>query len=78
MPRSSTKLVRIWIDKDRSGRGEEAAKVLRKRLWERNIPLQVFVPPLPIPEGAKGVDWNDVLLQLGRMGFPQSARRAVA
>lgn len=77
-PGPSTKLVRIWIDKDRSGRGEEAAKVLRKRLWERNIKLQVFAPPLPIPEGAKGVDWNDVLLQLGRMGFPQWARRAVA
>ncbi|WP_237509656.1 DUF7146 domain-containing protein [Pseudomonas oryzihabitans] len=77
-PGPSTKLVRIWIDKDRSGRGEEAAKVLRKRLWERNIQLQVFAPPLPIPEGAKGVDWNDVLLQLGRMGFPQWARRAVA
>ncbi|RJX72658.1 DNA primase [Pseudomonas sp. LS-2] len=76
-PGPQTKLVRIWADKDKSGRGEQAALELKKRLWEKGIQAQILLPPLPIAEGEKSVDWNDVLIQLGRMGFPKG-KRAVA
>jgi len=75
-PGPHTKRVRIWIDKDRSGRGEEAGMNLKKRLWERGIQAQILTPSLPLLDGEKSVDWNDVLLQLGCMGFPQMRRAA--
>jgi hypothetical protein len=77
VPGPSTKMVVIWADKDRSGRGEEAASELKRRLWEKGIKAQIMMPSLPIADGEKSVDWNDVLIQLGRMGFPKR-RRAVA
>lgn len=76
-PGPNTKMVVIWADKDRSGRGEEAALELKRRLWEKGIKAQIMMPSLPIADGDKSVDWNDVLIQLGRMGFPKR-RRAVA
>ncbi|MFB8831984.1 hypothetical protein ACE0DR_27970 [Azotobacter sp. CWF10] len=33
------------------------------------IKAQILLPWLPIPDGAKGVDWNDVLLKRGPFGF---------
>lgn len=77
VPGPSTKMVVIWADKDRSGRGEEAASELKRRLWEKGIKAQIMMPSLPIADGEKSVDWNDVLIQFGRMGFPKR-RRAVA
>lgn len=74
----------IWADLDRSGRGLEAAKELKRRMWEIGVPAKILVPTLEIPENAKGVDWNDVWVRLGRNGFPDPAlvnrilRRAVA
>lgn len=78
-PPAGVKQVNIWVDKDRSEVGQEAGKKLKARLWELGIAAAVLTPSLPIPEGEKGVDWNDVLLQQGRFGFPQrSAKSRVA
>lgn len=47
----------IFADKDRQGRGEEAAKKLKNRL--KQLSVEVFLPPSPIPESRKGIDWLD-------------------
>ncbi|MDT4843843.1 Toprim domain protein [compost metagenome] len=68
-PQPAVKAVRIWADLDRKGRGQEAAKNLKQRLWSMGIKARIMLPNLPIPAGAKGVDWNDVLLERGSMAF---------
>ncbi len=70
----------IWADKDVSGRGEEAAKALIQRLWSEKRVATAFLPIDPIPQGKKGVDWNDVLIQKGVGGFPtyQQAQEILA
>jgi hypothetical protein len=73
-PPGDTDTLFIWADLDREHRGkrrgEEAAKRLSERLEQRAIRSQTFLPPLPIPAGAKGVDWNDVWTLLRFGGFP--------
>lgn len=70
-PHAGVRAIRVWADKDRSERGEEAAKRLKERMLEFGIKVAIMLPPLPIPEGKKGVDWNDVLVELGLLGFPR-------
>ncbi|HEP8970426.1 TPA: toprim domain-containing protein [Pseudomonas aeruginosa] len=70
-PHAGVTKIRVWADKDRSGRGEEAARKLKERMSEFGIKVAIMLPLLPIPEGAKGVDWNDVLVELGMLGFPR-------
>lgn len=53
--------VLIWADKDRSRAGEDAARTLARRLERIGVVPVVLVPPFPIPEGKKGIDWDDVL-----------------
>ncbi|NRN29689.1 DUF7146 domain-containing protein [Photorhabdus heterorhabditis] len=73
----------IWADKGRANEqgvyvGLEAALALKTRmtaLFEKRFPaaqltIEVFEPVQPIPEGKKGIDWNDVLLSKGAEGFP--------
>jgi len=62
---SSVRIVVIWADLDRSKAGEEAADELAKRLAARGIASMVFLPPVALPEGAKTVDWNDVVAGIG-------------
>ncbi|MBL1875113.1 topoisomerase, partial [Klebsiella pneumoniae] len=58
--------------------GEFAARVLKSRmeplLAERypdaKVCVNVHLPELDIPDGAKGVDWNDVLMLKGHEAFP--------
>ncbi len=77
IPPAGTKAVRIWADKDRSGGGLKAAQALKQRLWEMGIRAQIKLPGMDIPVGAKSVDWNDVLLAHGPIGFTsQEASRA--
>ncbi len=59
-PPPGVTLVVIWADLDRSGRGAIAADRLRDRLLTKGIQVAVNLPPGPIPEGAKGLDWADV------------------
>lgn len=56
--------VSLWIDKDKSGRGKQAAIKAAKRFASEGRRVKLVEPPFPIPVGAKGIDWNDVL----RMG----------
>jgi putative DNA primase/helicase len=69
VPPAGTTAVRIWADKDRSGGGRKAAEALKVRLWEMGIRAQIKMPPMEIPDGKKSVDWNDVLIALGPLGF---------
>lgn len=59
----------IMADKDANHVGEKAAEELRRRMVALGRDVFVFTPEDPIPEGAKGIDWNDVLLTKGRDGF---------
>ncbi len=72
-PPPCIKLVCGWGDRDHSGRGEAAVKKLKERLWSIGIQVQIFMPPMPIPESASGVDWNDVWVAYGHAGFPHRA-----
>lgn len=77
-PPQGVKAVRVWADKDVTETGVNAANALKARLWEMGIKCSVMIPSMVIPEGAKGVDWADVWVSLGRYGFPsrQTGARA--
>lgn len=57
------KEVHIYADKDASGDGERAARDLCERLQKEGLKAWVHLPELDIPEGAKGVDFNDILVK---------------
>jgi len=62
----------IWIDRDKSRTGQEAAKALIERLSNhptRRFSVLPMMPKLPF-DGRKSVDWNDVLVTQGTLGFP--------
>jgi hypothetical protein len=61
----------IWADKDRSFAGEKAAKTLEERALEKGIKCKILLPSMNIPDGKKGLDWNDVLMYLGENAFPK-------
>ncbi len=59
-PPTGTRLVVIWADLDRSGTGQAAASALRDRLLAEGLQVACHLPPGPIPDGAKGLDWADL------------------
>lgn len=61
----------IWADKDVSMTGQRSAEVLKSRLEKKGISCIVLLPDMFIPQNAKSVDWNDVLIKQGLMGFPE-------
>ncbi len=61
----------IWADKDISLAGELAAGELQDRAHKLGIPCQIMLPRFKIPEGQHSIDWNDVLMQFGKVAFPQ-------
>lgn len=61
----------IWADLDASMGGQIAAETLKHRLVEEGYRVIVMLPQRPIPEDAKSVDWNDVLLLDGILAFPR-------
>ena len=65
--------VLVFADKDWSGTGQKAAEALRERLLRQGTFCAVLLPGGDIPEGAKGVDWNDVLVTAGTEMFPQTS-----
>lgn len=69
------KRVIVWADRDVSDRGMQAATRLADRLEPQGIAVEVYLPPVAIPEGDKGVDWLDVLNTIGVNGFPPKWRR---
>lgn len=72
IPRGVEKLI-IWADLDRNSgcrnAGKDAALALAGRASERGIEVEVRFPEGPIPEGAKSIDWLDVLNDKGPNGF---------
>lgn len=66
----SVRTVLIFADKDRTETGAKAAEKLRARLArEGKLAVIVHISD-DIPEGAKGLDWNDVLQAKGVEAFP--------
>jgi len=62
----SVKKVLIFADKDLNEAGKNAAEKLAERLTMQGKTVFIFYPPVEIPEGAKGVDWLDVLVDQGK------------
>lgn len=60
-PPADVEVLVIWADRDRSGTGERSARILAQRLSERGLDVEVRLPEMAIPKGARGVDWFDVL-----------------
>lgn len=67
-PPEGIKRVLIWADLDKSGRGQQAAHVLKARLEAMSIGAHILLPNKSMKE--KGVDWNDVMVDEGIAGFP--------
>ena len=53
--------VNIWADLDRSGIGQRAAESLAHRLVREGRTVCILTPPGAIPDGAKSIDWLDIL-----------------
>lgn len=56
----------IFADKDRQGRGEEAALKLKSRVIDR-MDVEILLPPSTIGEKSKGVDWLDDISELAAL-----------
>ncbi|MBF0391339.1 MAG: toprim domain-containing protein [Alphaproteobacteria bacterium] len=69
VPPSGVNQVVIWADLDAKGVGQRYAAETQQALMQRGVACQVRLPNLPIPTGAKGVDWNDVFNREGVAGF---------
>lgn len=65
--------VLIWADLDNSLTGELAANYLKNTLEEKGLKVGVLLPAYPIPNGEKSLDWNDVLVEQGILGFPSAS-----
>lgn len=70
-PPPGTEKLRIWCDRDRKGVGVEAALKLKARLATQDILADLLIPPEAMFRQRKGVDWLDVLNEIGPAGFPQ-------
>jgi phage/plasmid primase-like uncharacterized protein len=73
VPPPGVEHLHIFADRDRpskqhpGGHGLESARALAKRIRESgSVEVSVALPPLPIPEGQKGVDWLDVVSGIRR------------
>lgn len=75
-PRDVERLI-VFADKDRptqqvpDGAGLHAAKKLVTRLWSGGFKASIALPPSPIPDGAKGIDWLDEYVQRGHKPFTE-------
>lgn len=76
-PPAGVREVLLWADRDRSGAGQSAATALAERLRTVGLTAQILLPPGPIPAGAKGVDWLDIL-NAGRSAAIRAAAIAQA
>ena len=61
VPPPGVEKVLVFADKDRSERGEQAARKLVQRLWESGMMAGIRMPEGEIPSGAKGIDFLDLL-----------------
>jgi hypothetical protein len=76
VPPSTVKRALVFADKDRpteqhpKGHGQEAARRLVQRLWEKGFKASAIVPAGDIQVGRKSLDWLDTLNCDGKAGFP--------
>ena len=63
------KTLLIWADKDRSNGGQKAAVALKEAAEAHGVKVYILLPNRPIR--GKSIDWNDILIKEGRMGFPE-------
>lgn len=63
-------VVIIFADKDISGAGLEKAEALANRLRREGRIVDICMPTLDVPQGAKGIDWLDVYNLHGAAAFP--------
>lgn len=85
IPPEGTDLILVFCDKDRPsknhprGHGQEAAMRLVERMWAQGKKAMAITPKGEIPEGAKSLDWLDILNRDGTGGFPsyEAVRRAM-
>ena len=68
----SVEVVFIFADKDRSLVGIHSARALRDRLAQKGIVACIESIEEDIPEGSKGIDWNDILQREGAPAFPMA------
>ncbi|MCF8005671.1 MAG: toprim domain-containing protein [Chromatiaceae bacterium] len=61
-PPAGIEQLTVWADRDRSGAGLRAAERLHARL-SASVVVRLVLPPGPIPDGAKSLDWADVWRQ---------------
>lgn len=70
----------VWADLDRVNpatglcAGSAAAEKLVTSLREKSRNVEIVLPPGPIPEGVKKIDWLDVYNTQGKEGFPAAWR----
>ena len=64
-PPTGAKVILIFADKDASETGQKAAEKARERLASEGYHAIVLLPFEELPEGVKGIDWNDVLVNNG-------------
>jgi len=68
------KRLHVFADNDRNQVGQDAAAAVVRRARAAGIDAQAYMPGIAIPDHAKGVDWNDALVQYGPGAFPDLAR----
>lgn len=71
IPQSVT-TVHIFADKDRNETGQKAARDLAQKLIAKSKTVFVHVPSSPIKEGAKSIDWLDILVNEGPLAIKKS------
>lgn len=74
-PPQGVERVIVFADKNRptkqhpEGHGQEAARKLVENLWTLGLKASLAIPPSPIPDDAKDVDWCDEYLRHGAEPF---------
>lgn len=69
--------VQIWADKDSNGAGEKYALEAAKAFKAQGKFVSIHLPPGELPDGSKGIDWNDILLNQGIEEFCDSVRNGM-
>lgn len=67
----------VWIfaDKDRKEAGQNSAQVLHDAVCEQGRRARIWLPPGELAEGAKSLDWLDVLNAGNLNAFPRHEER---
>lgn len=68
-PPKGVKTLLVWGDKDLSLTGQNSSHALKARLEPKGIKVHVLIPNRAIETGSS-IDWNDIMMNEGRWGFP--------